>query len=135
MFVGNPSEGNLFDNNYPSWWVVFSPLFVSDALNAYFCVIVFIRMYIDVSKLNCSSTRLRKQEKILPKFVFPIFAFKLLHFKVQTLVLRRKKFGRIDSWGQFHQRSTLSFCANSLVPVKYKPKMQAQKSCARNLRT
>lgn len=33
----------------PSWWIVFSPLFVSDALNAYFCVIVFIRMYIDGS--------------------------------------------------------------------------------------
>ncbi len=26
------------------------------------------------------------------------------------------------SWGQFHQRSTHSFCANSFVPVKYKPK-------------
>ncbi len=26
------------------------------------------------------------------------------------------------SWGQFHQRSTCSFCANSLMPVKYKPK-------------
>ncbi|XP_077290773.1 transmembrane protein 203 [Arctopsyche grandis] len=27
-----------------SWWVIFSPLFISDALNAYFCVIIFIRM-------------------------------------------------------------------------------------------
>ncbi len=26
-----------------------------------------------------------------------------------------------DIRAQFHQRSTLSFCANSLVPVKYKP--------------
>jgi hypothetical protein len=33
----------------PSFWIVFAPLFVSDALNAYFCVIIFIRMYIDVS--------------------------------------------------------------------------------------
>lgn len=49
VFGSYPSETNLFDNNYPSWWVVFSPLFVSDALNAYFCVIVFIRMYIDGS--------------------------------------------------------------------------------------
>ena len=32
-----------------SWWVVFSPLFISDALNAYFCVIVFIRMYLEGS--------------------------------------------------------------------------------------
>jgi len=32
-----------------TWWVVFSPLFISDALNAYFCVIVFIRMYLEGS--------------------------------------------------------------------------------------
>ncbi len=32
---------------------------------------------------------------------------------------------------QFHQRSTSIFCANSLAPVKYKLKMQAQKKlCA-----
>jgi len=29
-----------------SWWHVFAPLFVSDALNAYFCIIVFIRQYL-----------------------------------------------------------------------------------------
>jgi ribonuclease P/MRP protein subunit RPP20 len=34
-----------------TWWIVFTPLFVSDALNAYFCVIVFIRMYLEV-KIN-----------------------------------------------------------------------------------
>ncbi|ELT97574.1 hypothetical protein CAPTEDRAFT_178898 [Capitella teleta] len=28
-----------------SWWNVFVPLFLADGLNAYFCVIVFIRMY------------------------------------------------------------------------------------------
>lgn len=27
-----------------TWWGVFSPLFICDGLNAYFCVIVFIRM-------------------------------------------------------------------------------------------
>lgn len=32
-----------------SWWWIFSPLFVSDAVNAYFCVIVFIRMHIEVT--------------------------------------------------------------------------------------
>ncbi|XP_012270586.1 transmembrane protein 203 [Orussus abietinus] len=26
------------------WWVVFSPLFVADGLNTYFCTIIFIRM-------------------------------------------------------------------------------------------
>jgi hypothetical protein len=35
---------------------------------------------------------------------------------------------------QLHQRSMRSFCANSLAPVKYKPKTEAQKSCAQNLR-
>jgi hypothetical protein len=39
------------------------------------------------------------------------------------------------TWGQFHQLFTRSFCANSLAPVKYKPKTLAQKSCACNLRT
>jgi len=32
-----------------SWWIIFSPLFVSDALNAYFCIIVFIRQYLKQS--------------------------------------------------------------------------------------
>lgn len=29
-----------------SWFLVFSPLFVSDGINAYFCIIVFIRQYL-----------------------------------------------------------------------------------------
>ena len=28
-----------------SWWNIFIPLFISDGLNAYFCIIVFIRMH------------------------------------------------------------------------------------------
>ncbi|XP_072153711.1 transmembrane protein 203 isoform X1 [Bemisia tabaci] len=28
------------------WWAVFLPLFIADIINAYFCTIVFIRMYI-----------------------------------------------------------------------------------------
>jgi len=32
-----------------SWWTIFSPLFVSDAFNAYFCIIVFIRQYLKQS--------------------------------------------------------------------------------------
>ncbi|XP_077499873.1 transmembrane protein 203 [Amblyomma americanum] len=30
-----------------SWWTVFVSLFICDGLNAYFCVIVFIRQYIE----------------------------------------------------------------------------------------
>lgn len=35
---------NAFD---VSWWTVFVSLFICDGLNAYFCVIVFIRQYIE----------------------------------------------------------------------------------------
>lgn len=39
------------DENYfvgPSgWWAVFSPLFVADGLNTYFCSIIFIRMHME----------------------------------------------------------------------------------------
>ncbi|XP_011496147.1 PREDICTED: transmembrane protein 203 [Ceratosolen solmsi marchali] len=37
------------DNEYfmdnSGWWIVFSPLFVADGLNTYFCAIIFIRMH------------------------------------------------------------------------------------------
>ncbi len=32
-----------------NWFWIFAPLFVADAINAYFSVIVFIRMQVDVS--------------------------------------------------------------------------------------
>lgn len=32
-----------------NWWIIFSPLFGADALNAYFCIIVFIRMQLENS--------------------------------------------------------------------------------------
>ena len=38
---------NVVDSKTLTWWHVFSPLFISDALNSYFCVIVFIRMYLE----------------------------------------------------------------------------------------
>lgn len=30
-----------------SWWFIIGPIFFADLLNAYFCVIVFIRMYLN----------------------------------------------------------------------------------------
>ncbi|KAL4223928.1 hypothetical protein ACF0H5_017390 [Mactra antiquata] len=30
-----------------TWWQVFIPLFVADGVNTYFCIIVFIRQYLD----------------------------------------------------------------------------------------
>jgi len=47
--TGSSLRNSLEQDSPVSWWVVFSPLFISDALNAYFCVIVFIRMYIEGS--------------------------------------------------------------------------------------
>lgn len=32
-----------------AWWTIFAPLFVSDAMNAYFCCIVCLRMAIESS--------------------------------------------------------------------------------------
>ena len=30
-----------------SWWMTFLPLFIADTCNVYFCMIVFIRQYVD----------------------------------------------------------------------------------------
>lgn len=35
------------------WWVIFSPLFTGDGLNAYFCIIVFIRMFMETTFKFC----------------------------------------------------------------------------------
>lgn len=40
-----------------SWWTAFTPLFVADGVNAYFCIIVFIRQYQDYS-LRTAGVRL-----------------------------------------------------------------------------
>lgn len=32
-----------------NWWLIFSPLFIGDCLNSYFCVIVFIRMLLETT--------------------------------------------------------------------------------------
>ena len=39
-------DGNFFFFN-EDWWIVFSPLFVADGLNTYFCSIIFIRMHME----------------------------------------------------------------------------------------
>lgn len=36
----------VYDNN---WWMIFFPLFAGDALNTYFCVIIFIRMLLEMT--------------------------------------------------------------------------------------
>lgn len=37
-------EWNLLENW--SWWFFIGPVFFADVLNAYFCIIIFIRMYL-----------------------------------------------------------------------------------------
>lgn len=38
---------NTFSDIYENWWMIFLPLFTADALNAYFCIIIFIRMQLE----------------------------------------------------------------------------------------
>jgi hypothetical protein len=56
-----------------SWWNVFVPLFLADGLNAYFCIIVFIRMYKD-GQYKKATARLASSVVCL----VCIFVFKLL---------------------------------------------------------
>lgn len=37
---------DMYSNN---WWLIFFPLFSGDALNTYFCIIIFIRMLLETS--------------------------------------------------------------------------------------
>ena len=53
-----------------TWWQVFSPLFISDALNSYFCVIVFIRMYLEGAYKSALIRALWSQFMIALLFVF-----------------------------------------------------------------
>jgi ribonuclease P/MRP protein subunit RPP20 len=53
-----------------TWWHVFSPLFISDALNSYFCVIVFIRMYLEGAYKSALIRALWSQFMIALLFVF-----------------------------------------------------------------
>lgn len=39
----------LLDLENVSWWFIFTPLFVGDALNAYFVIIIFIRMLLETT--------------------------------------------------------------------------------------
>lgn len=53
-----------------NYWIVFSPLFVCDAFNAYFCVIVLIRMYIEASYKSALLRALWSLFLILMLFIF-----------------------------------------------------------------
>lgn len=63
----------VYSNN---WWMIFFPLFAGDALNAYFCVIVFIRMQLEVP-LKLALLRICWSGT----FLSMTFTFKLLLYK------------------------------------------------------
>lgn len=60
----------VYNNN---WWMIFFPLYAGDALNAYFCIITFIRMLLEAT-LKFSILRVSWSAT----FLFLIFLFKFL---------------------------------------------------------
>lgn len=56
-----------------SWWSIFIPLYAADALNAYFCIIIFIRMLLEMT-LKFSILRVSWSAT----FLFLMFLFKFL---------------------------------------------------------
>jgi len=71
----NP-DVEIYNNN---WWMIFIPLFAGDALNAYFCTIVFIRMQLE-SSLKVALLRICWSAT----FLFMTFLFKFLLCKRLT---------------------------------------------------
>ena len=68
-----------------SWWSAFSPLFVADGVNAYFCIIVFIRQYQDYS-LKTAGVRLFSSLLVFSLlFVFKFLLLQKLSDKFSTL--------------------------------------------------
>lgn len=61
-----------------NWWMIFFPLFAGDALNAYFCIIIFIRMLLEAT-LKFSLLRfLWSSTFLLMMFLFKFFLCKRL---------------------------------------------------------
>ncbi|XP_064213724.1 transmembrane protein 203 isoform X1 [Tribolium castaneum] len=61
---------DIYSNN---WWMIFLPLFAGDALNTYFCVIIFIRM---LSEMTLRTSLLRVSWS--GTFLLMTFLFKFL---------------------------------------------------------
>ncbi|XP_049817093.1 transmembrane protein 203 isoform X2 [Aethina tumida] len=65
------------------WWLIFSPLFAGDALNTYFCIIIFIRSLLEAT-VKCSLLKMAWSGT----FLLMTFLFKFL--------LCKKLLGRVD---------------------------------------
>lgn len=70
LFIKCSSATDIYSTN---WWMIFFPLFTGDALNTYFCVIIFIRMLLQTS---LKAALLRTSWSIT--FLFMTFLFKFL---------------------------------------------------------
>lgn len=70
LAVSYDSAVDLSSNN---WWMIFFPLFAGDALNTYFCVIIFIRM---LSEMTIRTSLLRISWS--GTFLLMTFLFKFL---------------------------------------------------------
>jgi len=76
---------NVVDSDTLTWWHVFSPLFISDALNSYFCVIVFIRMYLEGHYKQALIRALWSQFMICLLFVFKyLLSQRLIEEEINT---------------------------------------------------
>lgn len=69
------SEVELYTND---WWMIFFPLFTGDALNAYFCIIVFIRMFMETTFRFCALRLIWSTTFLILIFVFKFLLCKKL---------------------------------------------------------
>lgn len=60
------------------WWFIFFPLFAADALNAYFCIIIFIRMLLEMTLKYSLLRILWSGTFLLMTFLFKFFLCKRL---------------------------------------------------------
>nr|CAH7756577.1 unnamed protein product [Callosobruchus chinensis] len=74
VFVYDPNV----ETSSINWWMIFFPLFAGDALNAYFCVIVYIRSLLEMT-LKFSLLRMSWSGTfLLMTFLFKFFLCKRL---------------------------------------------------------
>jgi len=88
-----------------TWWYVFLPLFVSDALNAYFCVIVFIRINLEGA-----------YKAALIRALWSLFMISLL-FVFKYLLCKKLSSG-IDSKLEFSEVMSPIFILLQLVMIR-----------------
>lgn len=68
-----------------SWWSTFTPLFAADGVNAYFCIIVFIRQYQDYSLRTACLRLFSSLLGFLLLFLFKYLLCQKLSDEVSTL--------------------------------------------------